>query len=58
VIINYGASPSGGKWEDTYEIPDSEWNEMTTEEQEELLSDLASEALAYSCDSWAYAVED
>lgn len=56
--IKYGATPSGSRWEDELEVPDEEWDDMTPSEREELLDDLASQALAYSCDSWAYVEED
>jgi hypothetical protein len=54
VKIIYGAHPSGSRWEDSAEIPDEEWDEMSPEEQMELLDVYAQEALAYSCESWAY----
>jgi hypothetical protein len=58
VIIHYGADPNGGKWEDKDEIPDAEWDAMTPDEREELLNDYTSNALAMSCDAWAYVEED
>lgn len=48
----------GAKHEDVYEHPRSEWNEMTQQEREELLEELAVEFRNERVDCSAWVMED
>jgi hypothetical protein len=44
--------------EDVIEVPRAEWDEMTPEEREERLDEIAQETLANEVNCWACVIED
>ncbi len=58
IKIHVGTGFAGASHEDVYEIPREEWEEMSPQQQEELLDELAIELRDNVIDCGAWVMED